>query len=348
MPSSSPAAGTVTPPPHDPVVLGLASDSRQVRPGYLFAALAGSRLDGARFIDDALTRGASALLVGTDVALPALDPAVAVVVDPEPRRRLALMAACFAGRQPATQVAVTGTSGKSSTVHFVRSLWQAIGHRAASIGTLGVITDRSARAGALTTPDAIALHADLAALAAEGIDHVAVEASSHGLDQFRLHGLRLTAAAFTNLTHEHLDYHHDMDAYLAAKLRLFDELLPAAGTAVINADSPAGAAVVESCRRRGLRTWRYGSAGSELRLRNVRPHAGGQALDLELFGRRCQVELPLVGDFQASNALAALGLVLACGAEIEAAVAALARLSGAPGRLQLVARHGCGAPVYVD
>jgi UDP-N-acetylmuramoyl-L-alanyl-D-glutamate--2,6-diaminopimelate ligase len=327
---------------------GLTLDSRKVKPGFLFAALAGSRQDGATFIADAVRRGATAILVSPDAALPPIDPGIAVVRDANPRRRIALMAASFAALQPATIVAVTGTNGKSSTVHFVRQIWTSLGLAAASVGTLGIVSPRFARDAGLTTPDPVQLHEDLATLAREGVDHLAIEASSHGLDQHRLDGLRLSAAAFTNLTHEHLDYHSSMDAYFAAKARLFAELLPGGGTAIVNADSDHAEAIAEICRRRGVRCWSYGIKGREFRLLGDVPVAVGQHLTIEVQGRRHETDLPLVGGFQASNALAALGLVIAAGGDADAAVAALSELSGAPGRLQLVARHRSGAAIYVD
>ncbi len=334
--------------PRDPAVAGLTLDSRKVQPGFLFAALAGSRADGARFVADAVERGASVILTAPDASLPPLDPAIVVLRDPQPRRRIALMAATFAGRQPATIAAVTGTNGKSSTVHFVRQIWAALGLRAASVGTLGIVSPGFMREAGLTTPDPVQLHADLATLAREGVTHLAIEASSHGLDQHRLDGLKLSAAAFTNLTHEHLDYHPSMDAYFDAKARLFATLLPQDGTAVVNADSDRAARLGEICERRGVRFWTYGIAGKEFRLVRDEPTARGQRLVIEALGDRHEVELPLVGGFQASNALAALGLVVATGGDVSRAVAAMATLSGAPGRLQLVARHRTGAPVYVD
>ncbi len=334
--------------PRDPVLAGLTLDSRKVQPGFLFAALAGSRADGASFVADAVKRGATAILAGPDAALPPLDPGIVVVRDANPRRRVALMAATFASLQPATIAAVTGTNGKSSTVHFVRHIWAALGFKAASVGTLGIVSPGFARDAGLTTPDPVQLHADLATLAREGVKHLAIEASSHGLDQNRLDGLKLSAAAFTNLTHEHLDYHPTMDAYFAAKARLFGELLPAGGTAVANAESDRTPALAEICRRRGVRFWTYGTNGKEFRLLQSRPTPAGQHLAVEVMGARHEVELPLVGGFQASNALAALGLVVATGGDVGRGVAALASLSGAPGRLQLVARHKSGAPVYVD
>lgn len=334
--------------PHDPEVAGLTLDSRKVQPGFLFAALAGAKADGASFVDDALKRGATAILAGSDAVLPPLGERIVVVRDDNPRRRIALMAATFAGLQPGTIAAVTGTNGKSSTVHFVRQIWATLGLSAASVGTLGIVSPGFTREAGLTTPDPVQLHADLATLAREGVTHLAIEASSHGLDQHRLDGLKLSAAAFTNLTHEHLDYHPTMAAYFAAKARLFEALLPAGGTAVVNADSDRAGPLAELCARRGLRFWTYGAKGRELRLVRDEPTPHGQRLVVEVLGTRFEVELPLVGGFQASNALAALGLVVATGGDAARSVAALASLTGAPGRLQLVARHRTGAPIYVD
>ena len=334
--------------PGDPAIAGLTLDSRKVQPGFLFAALAGAKADGASFVADAVARGASVILAGPDAPLPALDRSIVVVRDANPRRRLALIAATFAGLQPATIAAVTGTNGKSSTVHFLRQIWAALGLEAASVGTLGIVSRGLTRGAGLTTPDPVQLHGDLATLAREGVTHLAIEASSHGLDQHRLDGLTLSAAAFTNLTHEHLDYHASMDAYFDAKARLFDALLPKGGTAVVNADSDRAARLAEICALRGIRFWTYGSAGKEFRLVRDQPTPNGQHLVIEALGSRYEVELPLVGGFQASNALAALGLAVATGGDVARSVAALATLSGAPGRLQLVARHKTGAPVYVD
>ncbi|MSP75842.1 MAG: UDP-N-acetylmuramoyl-L-alanyl-D-glutamate--2,6-diaminopimelate ligase [Rhodospirillaceae bacterium] len=334
--------------PRDPVLAGLTLDSRKVRPGYLFAAMPGTHHDGAAFVADAVGRGAVAILAAPDASLPALDPGIAVVRDANPRRRVALMAAAFAGLQPATIAAVTGTNGKSSTVHFVRQIWEALGLKAASAGTLGIVSPGLTREAGLTTPDPVQLHEDLATLAREGVAHLAIEASSHGLDQHRLDGVRLAAAAFTNLTHEHLDYHASMETYFAAKARLFDSLLPAGGTAIVNADSDRAEALAAICRHRGVRFWTYGGKGREIRLIGDDPTSTGQHLAIEVLGTRHEIDLPLVGGFQASNALAALGLVVATGGDPARAVAALANLTGAPGRLQLVARHRSGAPIYVD
>lgn len=345
---SADANPTPATPSRDPVLVGLTLDSRKVEPGYLFAAVSGSRQDGAAFAADAAKRGAVAILAAPDAALPPLDPDIVVLRDANPRRRVALMASAFAGVQPATVVAVTGTNGKSSTVHFVRHIWQTLGLGAASVGTLGITSPGLVRDGGLTTPDPVQLHEDLATLAREGVTHLAIEASSHGIDQHRLDGLKLSAAAFTNLTHEHLDYHVSMDAYFAAKARLFETLLPPAATAVVNADSDRAEALGALCKRRSIRFWTYGAKGKEFRILADDPTPAGQRLSVEVLGTRHEVELPLVGGFQASNALAALGLVVATGGDAVRAVAALASLTGAPGRLQFVARHRSGAAVYVD
>jgi UDP-N-acetylmuramoyl-L-alanyl-D-glutamate--2,6-diaminopimelate ligase len=339
-------------PPGDPDIRGLTADSRTVKPGFLFAALAGSKLDGRRFVDDAVARGAVAVLTDDPAPLSTLAlhrPPVHVIFDPNPRRRLARIAARFYAPQPETMVAVTGTNGKTSVTVFTRQIWRHLGLRAASLGTIGIIGPDFAQPGALTTPDPVTLHRELNVLARSGIDHVAIEASSHGLDQCRLDGLELGAAAFTNLTRDHLDYHRDMEAYFAAKARLFTELLPPDGTAVLNADSAEAARLGQLCRQRGQTVLTFGNAvGADLRLVAARPLDTGQELRLEVFGERRDLVLPLVGAFQASNALAALGLAIATGAPAEHALDALPRLSGAPGRLQHVATHGNGAPVIVD
>jgi UDP-N-acetylmuramoyl-L-alanyl-D-glutamate--2,6-diaminopimelate ligase len=345
------SADATSPPaalPRDPVLAGLTLDSRKVRPGFLFAALPGLHQDGTAFVPDAVNRGATAILVGADACLPPLDPGIVVVRDDNPRRRVALMASAFSGAQPAIIAAVTGTNGKSSTVHFVRCIWQALGLQAASVGTLGIVSPGFVRDGGLTTPDPVQLHEDLAALAQRGVTHLAIEASSHGIVQHRLDGLQLAAAAFTNLTHEHLDYHVSMDAYFAAKARLFETLLPPNATAVVNADSDRAETLGALCRRRGVRFWTYGAKGREFRLVSGFPTPTGQHLIIEALGSHYEVDLPLVGGFQASNALAALGLVVATGGDPRRAVAALASLTGAPGRLQLVAHHRSGGAVYVD
>ncbi|HYH36913.1 MAG TPA: UDP-N-acetylmuramoyl-L-alanyl-D-glutamate--2,6-diaminopimelate ligase [Azospirillum sp.] len=332
-------------------VTGLTADSRAVEPGFVFAALPGAKADGRAFIADALARGAVAVLAPRGTTLPAGSTA-ALIEDDQPRLAFARMAARFHGRQPETVVAVTGTNGKTSTVQFARQLWTALGHKAAALGTLGITGPGVDRYGSMTTPDPVTLHKVLAEVAEAGVDHLAMEASSHGLDQYRLDGVRVSAAGFTNLTRDHLDYHGSMEAYAAAKAQLFGRVLSPGGGAVLNADSPEFAALAEICTHHGHRLFGYGFAGRELTVRSVEPMPHGQRLHLTVLGRDHTVELPLVGRFQAWNALCALGLVLATGAdaesEVDRAVEALTTLDGVKGRMQHVATHPNGAPVFVD
>ncbi|HMR31610.1 MAG TPA: UDP-N-acetylmuramoyl-L-alanyl-D-glutamate--2,6-diaminopimelate ligase [Geminicoccaceae bacterium] len=327
-------------------IAGLCADSRQVRPGELFAAIGGSRDDGRRYLADALARGAVAVLGPEGIGEAGLT--VPVVEAGDPRHALARMAARLAGAQPRCVVAVTGTNGKTSTAVFTRQLWQSLGHPAASLGTLGLDAPGRHVVGSLTTPDPITLHRLAAELAGEGVQHLAIEASSHGLDQRRLDGLLVAAGAFTNLTRDHFDYHGGEAGYLAAKRRLFTELLPRGGVAVLNADVPEFPALAADARARDLEIIDYGRTASRLRLAGQELHEAGQDLDLELDGRSMRVSLALVGDFQAWNALAALGLVLGTGGDLEAAARSLASLTGAPGRMELVTRHRNGAAVFVD
>ncbi len=350
--SHLPAPPVVMPANANPDIAGLTADSRAVRPGYLFAALPGSKVDGARFVGEATQRGAiaalvDAALINADAQIAGVQPAT-LIYDSNPRRALALFAAGFYGRQPRQVVAVTGTSGKSSVAHFTREIWRQLGIKAASIGTLGVVAPSGARSGSLTTPDSVALHRDLAELAQSGVDHLVLEASSHGLDQFRLDGIAFSAAAFTNLSRDHLDYHPSMAAYFAAKARLFAELLPAGAAAVINADTPQAEALFAIAARRNLRVIGFGRAAKEIRLIESRALPHGQHAVLEIFGRRVVVDLNLVGDFQVANVMAALGLVLSENVDLDAVLAILPQLQGAPGRLELVGASGTGAAVYVD
>jgi len=345
-------APTPSAPAGDVEIRGLTADSRAVEPGFLFAALPGGTVHGKTFIEEAVRRGAVALLIDDALALPELHqryPRLPVVVDTNPRRRLSIFAARLFAPQPRTVVAVTGTNGKTSVAAFARQLWQRLGHKAASLGTLGVVGPDFERSGALTTPDPVALHRELQALALAGVDHVAVEASSHGLDQFRLDGLDVAAAAFTNLTRDHLDYHRTMEAYLAAKTRLFSQVMQAGRWAVLNAEVPEFTPLLMLSRRRGHRVIAYGEGvASDLRLLAARPTPEGQALDLLVFEEPHSVFLPLLGRFQTMNALAALGLAIATGAAPEDAVKALGALAGVPGRIQRAASHPNGAPIFVD
>ncbi|KAA1058253.1 UDP-N-acetylmuramoylalanyl-D-glutamate--2,6-diaminopimelate ligase [Azospirillum argentinense] len=328
-------------------VTGLTADSRAVRPGFVFAALPGAKADGRAFIADALAKGAVAVVAPIGTALPA-GSAATLVADEQPRRLFARLAAAFHGRQPDTVVAVTGTNGKTSTVQFARQMWELMGLKAASLGTLGLIGPGLDDYGGMTTPDPVSLHRDLAAVKDKGIEHLAMEASSHGLEQFRLDGVVLKAAGFTNLTRDHLDYHGTMEAYLQAKAMLFGRVLLDGGTAVLNADSGTFAELAGICSQRGHRVFGYGLAGREIRVNGVEPLAHGQRLDLTVLGRGITVDLPLAGRFQAWNVLCALGLVIGSGADRDEALATLTRLEGVPGRLQHVATHPCGAAVYVD
>jgi UDP-N-acetylmuramoyl-L-alanyl-D-glutamate--2,6-diaminopimelate ligase len=351
----------------DREITGLASDSRRVQPGSLFAALPGAHTDGRAYVADAIARGAVALLVqaGYEAAMRAelaarqATPSAAapnygdaatlpILSDENPRRRFALLTARFYGGQPERIAAVTGTNGKTSTVTFARQLWQAMGENGASVGTLGVVSPDYQEPGALTTPDPVELHRILAELKRRGVDRLAMEASSHGLDQYRLDGVELTAAVFTNLTRDHLDYHKTFETYLAAKLRLFAELLPAHGHAVINADSPEFDRVAAVARSRQQRIVTFGVAGDDVRILEASPTATGQHLRLDVAGRRFDGTLPLIGTFQAANVAAALGLLLACGEGADACLSALPSLSGVPGRMELAATLPNGAAVYVD
>ena len=327
-------------------VVGLTADSRAVAPGFLFAALPGTQADGLDYAAEAARRGAVCVLGRPDPRLDAL--AVPTLADPEPRRRFALLAARFYGRQPRTVVAVTGTNGKSSVADFTRQLWAGLGHKSASLGTLGVLREGAETPLQHTTPEPATLHRLLRELADEGVDCAAIEASSHGLDQNRLDGVDVAAGAFTSFSRDHLDYHATAEDYLAAKLRLFGAVMPEGRTAVLNADMDEFAEAAALCARRRQRVISYGARGDALKLRAREPRAAGQRLDLEAFGLRSEIELPLVGEFQAMNALCALGLVVATGAEAEPALALLPRLAGVRGRLERVGALAGGGAVYVD
>ncbi|UFN47408.1 UDP-N-acetylmuramoyl-L-alanyl-D-glutamate--2,6-diaminopimelate ligase [Roseomonas sp. OT10] len=333
-----------------PDIRGLTADSRQVAPGFLFAALPGARADGRAHIAEAVARGAAAVLAPEGTAWPEGVPARPLIAVPDPRRTLALAAAAFHGPQPATLVAVTGTNGKTSTVEFLRQLWALDGMRAASLGTLGLRAEGFPPGPSLTTPDPVTLHASLAALAQAGVDHAAMEASSHGLEQRRLDGARLAAAGFSNLTRDHLDYHGGMDPYRAAKLRLFDVVLPEGAPAVANADMDmATLAMLRAiAARRGLRLSTVGEAGEAVRLLSHAALPEGQVLTLDAWGRREEVRLALPGRYQADNVLMALALAAATGMAAGRALALLPRLTGVRGRMELAARLPNGAAAYVD
>lgn len=328
----------------DVTVTGITSDSRAVQPGFVFAALPGTKVDGAKFIPQALASGAVAIL-SKQGAYTGGGPIIAVE---NPRRLLALMASRFYGSQPDTIVAVTGTNGKTSVAVFVRQIWEAMGFRPASLGTVGVIGPSGTTYLGHTTPDPVELAKLAADLAEDHVDHLAIEASSHGLEQNRLDGLRLTAGAFTNITRDHLDYHHTFEAYFAAKMRLFDALLPEGSSAVINMDGAHGAEVLAHATKAKLHPFTVGRKGSDLKLLSATPEGLSQILKLETRWGEVTVDLPLVGDFQVSNALVAAGLVIASGGEPKMTLHALESLKGAKGRLELVGAAKSGAPIFVD
>ena len=331
-------------------ITGITADSRAVRPGMVFAALPGARSDGRAFIADAVARGAAVILAPEGTAWPAEAPARPLVTSPDPRRALALMTAAFYGAQPECVVAITGTNGKTSSVDFLRQIWRGAGHKAASIGTLGLIAEGLPPGPSLTTPDPVALHENLARLARDGVGSVAMEASSHGIDQRRLDGVRLAAAGFTNLTRDHLDYHGTMAAYRAAKLRLFDTLLSAGAPAIAMADMEPEtlAALRDIATRRRLDLQLVGVGGDALALEAARPLPEGQEITFRLAGARHEVLLSLPGRFQADNALLALMLAITTGVTEHVAMAALTRLQGVRGRMERAAILPNGAAIYVD
>lgn len=335
-------------------ITGVTCDSRRVEPGFVFAALPGTQADGRAFIKDAVAKGASAIIVPDDgESLPDIE--VPVVRDLDPRRRYARLAAQFYAKQPAHIAAVTGTNGKTSVAWFARQLLNSAGLASASAGTLGILgTSAEGETlidlpGALTTPDPADLHQSLSDLKTSGVDHLVIEASSHGLDQRRLDGVEISVSAFTNLSRDHLDYHKTEDAYLAAKLRLFDTLLLDGGRAVVNTDARFADAFAGAAQRRGMAVTRVGQNDDcQLRILSIEPHASGLDLKCSIEGAEIAVTLPLIGAFQASNALVALGVVMAMGVDVELAAQGLSKLQAAPGRMQFCGQHAKGGGVFVD
>lgn len=334
-------------------VAGIAVDSRRVKPGFVFVAVPGLKLDGAEFAQYAVRQGAVAL-VGTPGGLEVARrdigqlPVPFFMVD-DPRVELARLAAAFFARQPETMAAVTGTNGKTSVASFTRQIWALLGHRAASIGTTGVAGEGFAEPLSSTTPEPVELHALLARLAGNGCTHAAMEASSHGLAQHRVDGVRFRAAAFTNISRDHMDYHPTHEDYVAAKMRLFDEVLPADGIAVLNAGDPVHVEARQIANARGIGVLTVGrGADVALRLTDARFHAEGQEIGFAWRGRTYTADLALVGDFQAENVLVAAGLAIGCGDDPEAVFAALPKLQGVPGRMQRAAVRANGAAIYVD
>jgi UDP-N-acetylmuramoyl-L-alanyl-D-glutamate--2,6-diaminopimelate ligase len=326
-------------------ISGITADSRAAKPGFLFVAVAGAKADGLTFVPQALAAGATAVMAERMPA--SLPDDVAFVHVSNVRRALALTAARFYRRQPGIIAAVTGTSGKTSVAAFTRQIWAQLGLAAASIGTIGLVSPRRTIYGSLTTPDPIALHCSLDELAGEGVTHLAIEASSHGLDQHRLDGVRVNVGGFTNITRDHLDYHPSLQAYLAAKLRLFTDLIAPEGAAVVDVDHDHADAILAAAKTRGLRLVTVGRSGDGIRLVDTAIEGFAQIMRITHAGRSYRLRLPLVGAFQVENALVAAGQAIATGSDAAAVFGALEHLEGAKGRLELVGDKN-GAPIFVD
>jgi UDP-N-acetylmuramoyl-L-alanyl-D-glutamate--2,6-diaminopimelate ligase len=341
-----PSDAMIEAPSNDPDVSGVSADSRAIGRGDIFVAIEGAKLDGLSFVGPAVAAGAVAIVAERrpEVALP---EGVAFVRVANARRALSVIAARLYPRQPGTIAAVTGTSGKTSVAAFTRQIWSALGHRAASVGTVGIVLPSGETYASLTTPDPVALHRSLDALAGEGVTHLAIEASSHGLDQYRLDGLKITAAGFTNVTRDHLDYHPSFQDYFAAKLRLFSELLPPRAAAVVDVDHDNVDRVVAAAKARGLSVISVGRKGTGIRLVDALIDGFTQNLEIAHAGNSYRVRLPLVGEFQIENALVASGLAIATGNDPAGVFAALEHLVGAKGRLELVGTSR-GAPIFID
>ena len=325
-------------------VTGFAIDHRKVAPGTVFGAFQGTQVNGEAFIPAAVSAGAIAVVARAEASV----KGAAHLADPQPRRAFAKLAAQFFRPVPETVVAVTGTNGKTSTVEMTRQIWRLLGERAASIGTLGVTTPDESVSTGLTTPDIVTFLSNMTGLAREGVTHVAYEASSHGLSQYRNEGLPVAAGAFTNLSRDHLDYHRDMEDYFAAKMRLFSEVVEDGGAAVMWADDAWSERAIEAARERGLTMMTVGERGEAVRLLSRTPTQLGQTLELEHGGERYKVSIPLIGAYQAANALTAAALAIATGSDAAKVFDALARLQPVRGRLERAVIAASGAPVYVD
>jgi UDP-N-acetylmuramyl-tripeptide synthetase len=327
-------------------VTAVTADSRKVIPGSIFVALPGTKVDGRQYINQALANGAI-LIISQEK-----QQETRFIHHENPRLALTQLAARFYPNQPGTIVAVTGTNGKTSIAHFCRLIWQHMGLESASIGTIGILDRANSFAAmngaSLTTPDPVTLHQSLNTLDGKGVTHLALEASSHGLDQFRLDGVRVRAAAFTNLSRDHLDYHHSFEAYLAAKMHLFDRVMQAGGVAVLNADSDVYEKVEAVCKANNHTIISYGTKGKQLRLLGTTPLPEGQIISFELEGKAYQVKTKLVGDFQASNLLGALGLVVWSGGDRQQAIATLESIPSVPGRMEHVPNPRCRGEIFVD
>ncbi|MFL6733809.1 MAG: UDP-N-acetylmuramoyl-L-alanyl-D-glutamate--2,6-diaminopimelate ligase [Sphingomicrobium sp.] len=328
----------------DSEVTGFAIDHRKVARGNVFGAFRGSTFNGEDFIADAISHGAVAIVAAPEAEV----SGVPHIADVNPRKLFAQMAAKFHAPYPETSVAVTGTNGKTSTVELARQMWRMGGHRSASIGTLGVTTHDDQVKTGLTTPDIVTFLSNMAGLQRMGVTHVAYEASSHGLDQYRSEGVPLKAAAFTNFSRDHLDYHETMEAYFEAKMRLFDDVLPQEATAVVWTGDPKSAAVIDRVKRRGIRLLTVGPGGETISLQQQTPTPLGQVLMLAHEGKAHRLSLPLIGAYQAANVLIAAGLLLATGSDFSTTFSAMSRVAPVRGRLERAVISRGGAPVYVD
>jgi len=328
---------------NDKPVTGLSADSRLIQPGMVFAALPGVAMDGRDYIPQAIEKGAVAVL-----SVPGTIADVPVVTDENPRLVYAQLAAKLYPGQPKTLVAMTGTNGKSSTVEFLRQIWAHAGFNSACFGTLGVTSSAGYEPMSHTTPDALALHQTLSSLVQQGVTHAAMEASSHGLKQYRMDAVKVSASGFSNLTQDHFDYHPDLEDYFKSKARLFIDLTPCGAPVVINTNDKFGRHLVEVCQGLGQDVLQVGWTGEDIRIDEVMPHASGQKLTLIVQGQRHNVDLPLTGEFQTLNAVAALGLAIKTGVDVTTGLEALGQLKGVAGRLELAGVTKTGAPVYVD
>ena len=333
-------------------ISGISADSRQIGKGWLFAALSGSNNDGSNFIIDAVRSGAVAILALKGTKLPDECCHIRLIEDENPRRRFSLLVAEFYQSRPEYIAAVTGTNGKTSSVHFAHQIWQMLGAKSASIGTLGLTSIDVQNRGNMTTPDPVALHEQLASLALSGVTHLAIEASSHGLDQCRLDGVDVQVGAFTNLTRDHLDYHENMSSYKKAKSYLFTDIVKDGGLAVLNADDEAFPYFEEAANKRGLRVLSYGYKGKDFKILSIKPKMHGQTLSFIAAGKKRIVNLPLVGEFQALNVLCALGMVagnyIDNNSMFDKAIASLEHLKTVNGRMQEVGTHPKNAAIYID
>ncbi|MFO1172784.1 MAG: UDP-N-acetylmuramoyl-L-alanyl-D-glutamate--2,6-diaminopimelate ligase [Hyphomicrobiaceae bacterium] len=327
-------------------VSGLTPDSRAIQPGFVFAALSGSKTDGAKYVAQAVEKGAAVILAGRDAELPDTGQAT-VIRSSDPRRALALMAARFHVGQPEIITAVTGTSGKTSVATFVRQIWSRSGHKAASLGTIGLVRPDGRVVDSLTTPEPVTLHRLLSELAREDVTHLSMEASSHGLEQRRLDGVKLSAGAFTNLGHDHLDYHKDQEDYFNQKKRLFHTVLPEGAGAVINLDAPRAEEVVDEAYGHGLKVMTVGYKARGIKLLSLERDGFAQKLAVSHEGESYEIRLPLIGTYQASNALVAAGLCIVTGSDPEGVFTRLGELQTVNGRLDIVG-EARGGMVVVD